>query len=239
VLSLVWRNSGVATGLSTGTRSGRAVTGDTHGVSEPALYTVVVLAGGTARRMGGGDKTALDLGAGQSVLGHLVGGLERTVPVVVVGPERALERSVRWTHEDPPGAGPLAGLAAGLAADLAAGFAALPEPESDWVVVLAGDQPFAARGVEPLLAGRAPEVDAVVAVDAGGRDQPLLAAYRRAAVVNALAPLGSEVAGRSMSWLLDRLRVVHIPLPDVVLLDVDDPASLARARTVLREQSET
>jgi molybdenum cofactor guanylyltransferase len=236
VLSLVWRNSGVATGLSTGTRSGRAVTGDTHGVSEPASYTVIVLAGGTARRMGGGDKTALDLGAGQSVLGHLVGGLERTVSVVVVGPERALERSVRWTHEDPPGAGPLAGLAAGLAA----GFAALPEPESDWVVVLAGDQPFAARGVEPLLAGRAPEVDAVVAVDAGGRDQPLLAAYRCAAVVNALAPLGSEVAGRSMSWLLDRLRVVHIPLPDVVLLDVDDPASLAKARAVLlREQSET
>ena len=178
--------------------------------------------------MGGGDKTALDLGAGQSVLGHLVGGLEGTVPVVVVGPERALERHVRWTREEPPGAGPLAGLAAGLAA--------LPAPAADWVVLLAGDQPFAARGVELLLPGRAPEVDAVVAVDAAGRDQPLLAAYRVAAVVSVLAPLGSEVSGRSMSWLLDRLRIARLPLPEEVLLDVDDPGSLRRARAVLGEQ---
>lgn len=230
MLSLVWRNSGVATGLSTGCTRAGVVTGDTHGVSEPASYTVVVLAGGTARRMGGGDKTALDLGAGQSVLGHLVGGLDRTVPVVVVGPERALERPVRWTREEPPGAGPLAGLTAGLAA----------APESDLVVVLAGDQPFAAAGLASLLEGLSTraEVDAVVAVDRSGRDQPLLAAYRRAAVVTALAPLGPDVAGRSMGWLLDRLRIARVPLDETVLLDVDDPSSLARARSVLSEQPE-
>jgi molybdopterin-guanine dinucleotide biosynthesis protein A len=208
-------------------------------VSEPASYTVVVLAGGTARRMGGGDKTALDLGAGQSVLGHLVGRLERTVPVVVVGPERALERTVRWTREEPPGSGPLAGLAAGLEVDsheLRGGSRG--DPGADWVVVLAGDQPFAADGVAALLAARGATLDAVVAVDSDGRDQPLLAAYRRAAVVTVLAPLGAGIAGRSMSWLLDRLRIVRVPLPEAVLLDVDDPASLARARSMLGEQPE-
>jgi molybdenum cofactor guanylyltransferase len=209
-------------------------------VSGPASYTVVVLAGGTARRMGGGDKTALDLGAGQSVLGRLVGELDRTVPVVVVGPERALERPVRWTREEPPGAGPVAGLAAGCAA----------LPDSEWVVVLAGDQPFAAAGVPTVLgaAESAAEsaadgaadgaVDGALAVDGTGRDQPLLAAYRRTALASALGPLGDDVAGRSMRWLVSRLTLVRVALPDDVLLDVDDADSLARARAVHRQQPE-
>jgi hypothetical protein len=41
-----------------------------------------------------------------------------------------------------------------------------------------------------------------------------------------------------MTWLLDGLRVVRVALPEVVLLDVDDPASLARARALLGQQSE-
>ncbi|MFL6098949.1 MAG: NTP transferase domain-containing protein [Actinomycetales bacterium] len=196
-------------------------------MSEPASYAVVVLAGGTSRRMGGGDKTALDLGAGRSVLDHLVSGLDPVVPVVVVGPERPLERSVTWAREQPPGGGPLAALAAGLAA--------LPGPAPDWLVLLAGDQPFAADGVPLLLAAAvaAADTDAVLGVDRGGRDQPLLAAYRSGAVRAALEPLARAVAGHAMAWLLDRMRVHRLALPDSVTLDVDDPASLARARAAL------
>jgi molybdopterin-guanine dinucleotide biosynthesis protein A len=200
-------------------------------VSGPASYTVVVLAGGTARRMGGGDKTALDLRAGRSLLGHLVSGLERTVPVVVVGPKRALERPVQWTREDPPGGGPLAGLAAGLAA----------ASESEWVVVLAGDQPFAAAAVPELLracGSRADGADGAIGVDATGRDQPLLGAYRWTVLRGILDRAGPQVRGVSMRWLLDQLSVVRLPLPEAVLLDVDDPESLARARSMLGEQTE-
>jgi molybdopterin-guanine dinucleotide biosynthesis protein A len=193
-------------------------------VPGPVSYAVVVLAGGTSRRMGGGDKTALDLGAGRSVLGHLVRALGPSVPLVIVGPPRALEREAVWARESPVGGGPLAGLTAGLAAlDTQPGSA-------DWVVALAGDQPFAAEAVPDLLAAAdraAPEVEAVVGADAGGRLQPLLAAYRRAALHERLR---GPAAGSSMHSLLDRLTVRTVALPARALLDVDDPAALAAAR---------
>ncbi len=196
----------------------------------PASYAVVVLAGGTSRRMGGGDKTALALGAGRSVLGHLLGGLDPDVPVVVVGTARALEREVLWARESPVGGGPLAGLAAGLAAlDTRAG-------SPDWVVALAGDQPFAHEAVPPLTARAAtaePAADAVVGTDGGGRLQPLLAAYRSEVLRRHLT---GPTAGSSMHSLLDRLSVRTVVLPPRALLDVDDPASLAAARAALAEQ---
>jgi molybdopterin-guanine dinucleotide biosynthesis protein A len=224
VLSPTWRNSGAAAGL--------AVASDTHGVSDPASYAVVVLAGGTARRMGGGDKTALDLGAGRSVLDHLVSGFEETVPVVVVGPSRTLERSVVWARESPPGGGPLAGLSAGLDRLSPGGRTdgAARTGDATWVVLVAGDQPFAAEAVPVLLTARGPEVDAVIGVDPAGRDQPLLGVYRAAAL---RARLGGDVAGRSMHSLLDALTVVRVPLPGRSLLDIDDPDSLAAARAAL------
>jgi molybdopterin-guanine dinucleotide biosynthesis protein A len=193
-------------------------------VPGPASYAVVVLAGGTSRRMGGGDKTALDLGAGHSVLGHLVRALGPSVPLVIVGPHRALEREVLWARESPVGGGPLAGLAAGLVAlDAPAGSA-------EWVVALAGDQPFAAEAVPDLLAaadGAGPEVDAVVGTDADGRLQPLLAAYRRGVLRDRLH---GPSAGSSMHSLLDRLAIRPVTLPARALLDVDDPAALDVAR---------
>jgi molybdopterin-guanine dinucleotide biosynthesis protein A len=176
--------------------------------------------------MGGGDKTALDLGAGRSVLDHLVSSLDGTVPVVVVGRRRALERPVQWTRESPQGGGPLAGVAAGVAAtgDVA------------WVVVVAGDQPFAAEGVGLLIAAArttSDDVDAVVGLDVTGRDQPLLAAYRRSTL---LARLSEPADGRSMHSLLDRLVVHRLPLPDRAVLDIDDAEGLAAARAAVSRQ---
>jgi molybdopterin-guanine dinucleotide biosynthesis protein A len=219
VLSLAWRNSGAAACL--------AVASDTHGVSEPASYAVVVLAGGSSRRMGGGDKTALDLGTGQTVLGHLVSSLDTSVPVVVVGPERPLERSVRWARESPPGGGPVAGLAAGLGA--------LRSDGAEWVVVIAGDQPFAAAAVSVLLAGRAADVAGVVGVDTDGRDQPLLGAYRVAALSSLLGAATESLAGRSVRSLVEQLTVRRVALPELSTLDVDDEAALAAARAALRD----
>jgi molybdopterin-guanine dinucleotide biosynthesis protein A len=201
-------------------------------VPDPASYAVVVLAGGTARRMGGGDKTALDLGAGRSVLDHLVSGFEETVPVVVVGPSRTLERSVVWARESPPGGGPLAGLAAGLdrLGRVGPTDGSARSGEATWVVVVAGDQPFAAEGVPALLAARTPAADGVIGVDPAGRDQPLLGLYRAAALRDRLH---GDLAGRSMHSLLDALNVVRVPLTARSLLDVDDPDSLAAARAAL------
>jgi len=77
------------------------------------MFAAVILAGGGARRLSGVDKPAIEI-AGRSLLDRAVASVAGADPVVVVGPRRALAVGVRWTREDPPGAGPLAALAAGL-----------------------------------------------------------------------------------------------------------------------------
>ncbi|WP_460445816.1 molybdenum cofactor guanylyltransferase, partial [Angustibacter aerolatus] len=118
------------------------------------LIGVVVPAGGRSSRFGG-DKLAAPFGDG-TVLDHLLRRLGRLgVPVRLVGPEV-------------PG-GPVPAIAAGLTA--------LPGPDDALVAVVAGDQPFAADALPLLVAAlrAAPQQEAAVGVDAGGRDQPLLA----------------------------------------------------------------
>jgi molybdopterin-guanine dinucleotide biosynthesis protein A len=84
---------------------------------------LVVLAGGSSRRWGGRDKTAVPTPDGVPLLAHVVRqawtALGR-VPTVVVAPAHHPARSVlgadvTWTLEDPPGGGPVAALTAGLA----------------------------------------------------------------------------------------------------------------------------
>lgn len=191
---------------------------------------IVVLAGGTSARLGGGDKTALDVG-GRTILVGLLTGLP-DVPTVVVAPPPTSPlpdelAHVRWTREDPPGGGPAAGLAAGVAA--------LPE-SIDIVVALAGDQPFAASAVRRLVAGLRsdPGVGAVLGIDAGGRAQPLLAAYRAAE----LAPVLPQVRpGDSIRSAVAGITCSFLPLASAEYLDVDDPDDLALAREIADERA--
>ncbi|MFS0705765.1 NTP transferase domain-containing protein [Cellulomonas sp. 179-A 9B4 NHS] len=201
---------------------------------------VVVPAGGTSRRLGGGDKTALDVG-GQPLLHRLLHDLARWRTVVVADPPPAPLRAtlphVRWCREDPPGAGPLAALAAGLAAGSVAGPPAGPSaaptaaPDAAVLVAVAGDQPFAGRAVPALLAAldAAPHAAAALAAGPDGRPQPLLAAYRVPAVA---AVLRGPVADRPVRALWAHLDVVTVDLPAATVLDVDDADDLARARDV-------
>jgi molybdenum cofactor guanylyltransferase len=214
------------------------------GVGVPGRVGVVVPAGGTARRWGGRDKLLADVG-GIAVLERLLHGLADPdvsalpagTPVVVVGPVRALQdcpAGVRWCREDPPGGGPVAALAAGLAA--LGGVDAV-----DVVVVVAGDQPFAARAVPALLAALGGEgaqgtpgpVDLALAVDPDGRDQLLLAAYRSAALAGRLQ---GRVHGARMRDLPGGLRVCRVAVPAAVCLDVDDDAQLGHARAAVSDR---
>ena len=74
---------------------------------------VIVLCGGTSRRLGGVDKTRESL-SGTTVLDYLLDDLPPGWPVVCVGEMRATTRSVQWCRESPAGGGPVAGIAAGL-----------------------------------------------------------------------------------------------------------------------------
>ncbi len=199
-------------------RKKSAPSGDTVGI--------VVLAGGTSARLGGGDKTALDVG-GMSILHRLLTELP-TWPTVVVAPDpaEALPAGlghVRFVRENPPGGGPAVGLAAGAAA-LPAGVTL--------VVALAGDQPFAAS-VVPRLVARIEEdeqTDGVLSVDAAGRRQPLLAVYRRSALKRALALVRS---GDRLQPSLAGISGGFIPASLAETLDVDNSADLALARDIV------
>lgn len=188
----------------------------------PADVLVVVPAGGTSRRLGGGDKTALDVG-GRALLHRLLDDLARWPTAVVADAPPAAVRArwphARWVREHPPGGGPLAALAAGLAV----------APAAAVLVAVAGDQPFAGPAVPALLAAldAHPAADAALAAGPDGRPQPLLAAYRTAAVS---AVLHGPVAGRPVRALWADLRRVVVDVPAASVLDVDDPADLARAR---------
>jgi molybdenum cofactor guanylyltransferase len=179
--------------------------------------TAVVLCGGASRRFGS-DKTRADFG-GMPVLDALLTSLPRDWQVLCVGPERPTRREgVRWTREDPPGGGPVAGLAA-----------ALQGLESPVTVLLGGDMPYAGPVAARLAATLAdvPDADAVAGVDGEGRVQPLLAAYRTAAL---RAVIPEPAAGTPLRRLLDGLRVDTCPVPQAASLDVDTPADLEAAR---------
>ena len=185
----------------------------------PPSVSALVLCGGGSRRMApdGSDKTAAVLGP-TTVLDHLLDALAADWPVVVVGPERPTSRPVRWTREAPIGGGPVAAVAAGLVL-----------VDTELVVVLAGDMPFAATAATRLAATlQDTRTDAVVATDPDGRPNPLLAVYRTTALKGVLPQPPADAAARSL------LAVAHttVPVDEAESHDVDTPEALAAARTM-------
>lgn len=200
--------------------------GDTPGRGGTgAAFDAVVLAGGRASRLGGYPKPQLVFD-GSTLLERALDAVRGARLAVVVGPSppsaQGAPRTVLYTLEEPRFAGPLAALAAGLAA-LRAAVRTGPAPE--WVAVLAADLPRAAEALEPLLGAIAarPGAEAVMAEDAGGRRQPLLAVYRREALERHLAALAREggLPDRPLRHLVARLAVQSLRLPPGLADDVD------------------
>jgi molybdopterin-guanine dinucleotide biosynthesis protein A len=190
-------------------------------VSEP--FDAIVLAGGGARRLGGVDKPALDVG-GMSLLDRVLAACAGAESVAVVGPAREVRFPVVFTREDPPGGGPVPALAAGMAVGSA-----------DLVAVFAADLPFLDRpAVEALRRALAaePAADAVLFTDAHGKEQPLAAIYRRSALAEALAAL-PELSNARLFSLLRTLRAARIGDPRGVTADCDTWDAVHAARALL------
>lgn len=174
-------------------------------------WAAIVLAGGRGARLGGVDKPALVVG-GRTLLDRALDAVDGADPVVVVGPERPVERPVRWTREAEPGAGPVAAVAAGLAVI----------GEVDAVVLLAADLPaVTAAAVARVRA--AVGVTGAVLVDADGRDQWLVSAWR----ADVLGP-AFRTPGRGLYSVLGPLGPVRVADVDGASSDVDTPEDLAR-----------
>ena len=184
----------------------------------------VVLAGGLARRLEGADKPALAFG-GVTLLDRVIEACAAAREVVCVGPVRPTRRPVRWTREDPPGAGPVAALAAGLELTQAA-----------HVLLLAADLPFLSPELVHSLWTDAAGHDGAVLVDREGKDQWLAACYRREALTAAIdrlrAPDGGTV-GLSLKRLLADFDLARVPDPDGQSFDCDTWEDVSHVRRLV------
>ncbi|MFE5630308.1 DUF6457 domain-containing protein [Streptomyces sp. NPDC056463] len=192
-------------------------------------YDAVVLAGGGAKRLGGADKPGVRVG-GRALLDRVLAGCRGAGLTVVVGGRRETVRPVVWAREDPPGGGPLAGLGAGVR-----------EVGAELVLVLSADLPFLDEDTGLRLLDAltdAPDADAALLVDADGRDQPLVAAYRAAALrreVDLLTTAHGTLSGLPLRLLTQGLRLVRVTAGPLASFDCDTWEDIATARARIRE----
>jgi len=121
-----------------------------------------VLAGGQSRRMGGGDKSLLDVG-GRSMLEIILARLSNQLPEIILNANGDPGRLAQFNLPvvaDPVGeyAGPLAGVLAGLT------HAREQNPDVTHVVSVAGDTPFFPTNLVERLCSSVPADKPVIAL---------------------------------------------------------------------------
>ena len=109
----------------------------------------LVLAGGLARRMGGGDKALIEIG-GVVILDRVLERLRPACMGIILNANGDPARFARYglpviPDSVPDFAGPLAGILAGL------GWAAAHAPDIAWIVSTPGDCPFLPHDLVPRL----------------------------------------------------------------------------------------
>jgi molybdenum cofactor guanylyltransferase len=136
----------------------------------------VLLAGGLARRMGGGDKPLRTM-AGRTILERAVVRLQPQCAGLILNangdPGRFAFTGLPVVADDVPGfAGPLAGVLAAL------DWTARNRPEIDWVVSAAADSPFLPHDlVSRLHAARAAGGTPLACAESGGQVHPVNALW--------------------------------------------------------------
>ncbi|WP_267102503.1 molybdenum cofactor guanylyltransferase [Xanthomonas sacchari] len=188
--------------------------------------TLGILAGGRAQRLGGCDKAWLQRD-GQAQVQWLVQALAPQVAQVLVSANRSLPRYAAIGLQAVPdrvaapaaaerSLGPIAGL------DALAAACATP-----WLLTVPVDICVLPRDLPAVLAAAAVDRDGAWVEDAAGV-QPLVALYRLAALRPALEE--ALAAGRyAPRALQQRLRMRPVPLPEIVLGNLNTPHDLAAA----------
>lgn len=190
----------------------------------------IILAGGRATRMGGGDKALLDLG-GRSLVGHVISRVQAQCGPLAISANGDAARFARFglpvladsIAERP---GPLAGILAGL--DWAAGQGA------GAVISLPVDTPFLPLDLASRLAGDAGPTGCALAAgrDATGaiHDHPVIALWPvglrgdlRAALLAGERRVGRYLARQSPG------RAIWLAAPLDPFFNINRPEDLARA----------
>jgi molybdopterin-guanine dinucleotide biosynthesis protein A len=136
----------------------------------------VILAGGLARRMGGGDKPMRTIG-GRTILERVIARLAPQCDALIINangdPARFAAAGLPVVADDVPDfAGPLAGILAAL------DWTAQNRPEIAWVVSAAADSPFLPRDlVARLYAARAESGVPLACAESGRQAHPVNALW--------------------------------------------------------------
>ena len=193
----------------------------------------VILAGGLARRMGGGDKTLRTVG-GRTILAHVVERFRPQCALVINAngdPSRFSAYGLPVIADSVPDfAGPLAGVLAAL------DHAAAQAPAVTDVVTVAADTPFLPRDLVPrLLGGRAAEGAALACAGSGGRAHPVVGLWPVALRDNLRRALVSE-GERKIDRFTARYRLALVEWstePVDPFFNANEPADLDLAEKLL------
>ncbi len=137
----------------------------------------VLLAGGLARRMGGGDKPMRAIG-GRTILERVIARLSPQCSGLILNangdPARFAAFDLQVVADDVPGfPGPLAGILAAL------DWTAANRPETEWVLSAAGDCPFLPRDlVARLHQARARENAQLAVAASGDQSHPVIGLWQ-------------------------------------------------------------
>ncbi len=178
-------------------------------------FAGVVLAGGTAARMGGIDKAAVEL-HGRTLLELALDALLDADEVVVVAPESVpTSRPVTFVCEDPPRGGPVAGLLAGV-------DALILRPRL--IGVLAVDMPRVTPATMRQLREATVGHDGAFLADGDGRRQ--LAGVLDAAALAGVRPDREGQHGMALHRLLAPLRLAQVSARGDEAVDIDSWSDL-------------
>jgi molybdopterin-guanine dinucleotide biosynthesis protein A len=193
----------------------------------------LVLAGGLARRMGGGDKALLRIG-GKTILERTLARLEPQCARVILNangdPGRFAFTGLRVVADDVPDfAGPLAGILAGL------DWAAKHEPELQWMASVPGDCPFLPADLVSRLHQAREHAGTPLACARSGEWRHPVAALWRVDLREDLRHAVREEGLRKIEVWTARHGVAIAEWPDVPIdpfFNVNQPEDLARAEAL-------
>ena len=199
----------------------------------------VVLAGGLARRMGGGDKARIRIG-GRTILDRVLARMRRQCAALILNangdPERFADTGLPVVADSVPDfAGPLAGILAGL------DWAAAQHPELADIVSVPGDCPFLPGDlVDRLAAARRSAVTPLACARSGPWRHPVVALWPVSLREDLRKALFEEHLHKIETWTARHGIAIADwpPSPVDPFFNVNTPADAAEAERIAAQHGE-
>jgi molybdopterin-guanine dinucleotide biosynthesis protein A len=193
----------------------------------------VILAGGLARRMGGGDKPMREI-AGKPILTHVIERISPQCDALILNANGDAARFAKFqmpiVADSIEGfAGPLAGILAGL------DWAAHNQPDAEWLVSVAGDCPFLPRDlVARFHAARIDKKTELVVAQSGDQSHPVIGLWKIALRDELRHALIEEDLRKIDKWTA-RYALTHVAWPSEPydpFFNANAPEDLIEAETI-------